>query len=414
MPVVSPHKQGKSVPARTSLSGVTSTSSPKKKSVGAAPSLLQSLGESGAASPEESVEFLCKKFTSLFALLQQREGELQRERDARKLLEESQESAVSARQQLEQDRDALRTEVEALHSRMERSDNLNVAGLANMKADIRRLERERALLVEEKEKWEEEQSRLAGQLQQGGSSSSTAPRFGRSPEDGSHDGDQEEQQHDLESELNTVKLQRESLRAQCERKDTELRLQNERWKEEFNCFKLQKEDLQKTCRALATKSSRVNALLAETKELQQSLGAYKERLDALRAKNGKIESEAKLKDAKLEAVRESEDKMREQLRLEMAKNEELLADRKELEAGRVKLLQGLSSRSNQLDQKGEEIEALKRLVRELEEENKRLSGSKEGLCKAEAGHLEQIDTLKRERDSLQGKPAWGITASFQG
>ena len=60
----------------------------------------------------------------------------------------------------------------------------------------------------------------------------------------------------------------------------------------------------------------------------------------------KFEHEAKLKDVKLEALCETEDRLRQQLQIEMAKNEELLADRRELEAGRVKLLQGLSNASS--------------------------------------------------------------------
>lgn len=40
----------------------------------------------------------------------------------------------------------------------------------------------------------------------------------------------------LEHELNTVKLQNQALRKQSERKDTELRLHAEQWKEELMVF----------------------------------------------------------------------------------------------------------------------------------------------------------------------------------
>ncbi|CAD7940135.1 unnamed protein product [Amoebophrya sp. A120] len=205
----------------------------------------------------------------------------------------------------------------------------------------------------------------------------------------------------LYQEMQTLRLQNASYKKQSERKDVELQLQDERWREEFQCFKLQKEELQKTCRALSTKNSRVNALLAETKELQQQQLAYKERLDAVRARNTKIEADAKHAEGTISALREQEGRIKEKLREEIRKCDVLASEKKELEAGRVKLLQDLSAKANEVESSGEELEGLSRRADELAEKNEELLARNDDLEKAESGYLETIDALRRENESLQ-------------
>jgi hypothetical protein len=69
----------------------------------------------------------------------------------------------------------------------------------------------------------------------------------------------------LYSEVNTYKLQNQSLRRCSDKKDYEIKLQDQRWKDEFQVFRVQKDELQKTCKVLANKNSRVHSLLLETK-----------------------------------------------------------------------------------------------------------------------------------------------------